>query len=73
MRIMSMAASAIQQSVSRMSASAGRVAQSGNPDAEVDLAREAVTQSQTTAAVRANASVIRAADEQTATLLDILA
>ncbi len=73
MRVLSTAVAAIQRAQSQVADSAARVARAGRPDSQVDLAHEAVTQSQATAAVKANAAVIKTSEELSESLVDILA
>ena len=45
----------------------------GNPDANIDLATEAVEQISASSAFKANIAVLKTADDMQQTLLDILA
>ncbi len=57
----------------RFEASAQRTAMAGNPNADIDLAVEAVEQISASNAFKANIAVIKTADDMQQTLLDILA
>ncbi len=57
----------------RLSASAERVSRIGDPNAQVDLATEVVTQLSAKQEFKANLAVIRTSDEMTDALLNILA
>ena len=77
MRIMGIAAGAIQQQSVRLEQSAQRVAKAGTAPIEkdgepVDLAREAVERIDAGAMTEANLAVIKSEDERLGHLLDIL-
>lgn len=57
----------------RFEASAQRTAMFGNPDANIDLATEAVEQISASSAFKANVAVLKTADDMQQTLLNILA
>ena len=57
----------------RLASSAERVSRMGDPSADIDLANEIVEQVSAKQDFRANLAVIRASNEMTDALLDILA
>lgn len=73
MKILASATVAIHDAQARASESAARVARVGTANNDIDLGREAINLIERVASVRANASAIRAADEQMKTLVDIIA
>lgn len=62
----------IAAAIQRFEASAQRTAQVADPEAAVDLAREVTEQISAQHALAANVRVLKAADEMTGKLLDIL-
>jgi flagellar basal body rod protein FlgC len=72
MQALSIATSGLAAATARLDASAQRTARWGQ-DPSVDLAKEAVEQITAKAEFKANAAVIRTADQMMGELLDILA
>ena len=76
MKIYDTATSAIMRQTQRMEQSAKNVSKLGDVHGEganVDLAREAVTRIEATNLTKANVAVIKAEDERTKSILDIIA
>ena len=73
MQVFSIASAGLQTAYRRFEQSAVRTAGVGAPDANVDLASEAVEQVSAKHAASANISVIKAADRMLGELLDIKA
>ncbi len=77
MRIIDVAARAINQQYQKLSGSAARTAKLNSPvekgEEPVDLAKEAATRIEADASVRANLAVIKEEDDRLQHLLDIIA
>lgn len=71
MQVLNTAAAGMFAAADRLSASAQRTAAWGLEQSQVDLAREAVEQVSAKTDFKANAAVIRIADEMTGALLDM--
>jgi flagellar hook protein FlgE len=70
-QVLNTAAAGMFAAADRLSASAQRTAAWGLEQSQVDLAREAVEQVSAKTDFKANAAVIRTADEMTGALLDM--
>jgi len=70
-QVLNTAAAGMFAAADRLSASAQRTAAWGLEQSQVDLAREAVEQVSAKTDFKANAAVIRIADEMTGALLDM--
>ncbi|HEY0032045.1 MAG TPA: flagellar basal body rod C-terminal domain-containing protein [Devosia sp.] len=73
MSAMSLGAAGMQRASDRFEASASRVARFGTGLGEVDLATEMVEVLEAKLAFKANATMVRKADEMAKSLIDILA
>jgi flagellar hook-associated protein FlgK len=71
--VFGVAVGALSAQADVLARSAQRVARAGDPGAGVDLASERVTQRMASIVYKANAQVIRTADQMLGTLLDLLA
>jgi flagellar basal body rod protein FlgC len=71
MQALAIAAAGLSAAANRMSASAERVATWDARDSDTDLAKEAVEQISAKTDYKANAAVIRTADQMTGALLDL--